>query len=287
MQRHILYASSPGSRALVERAEELIASARFRPYKAEGRTLAGMIEGDGHAPAFLKRTTTPSWVRGLIERIRGSRASRSLRGAGILAARGIPHPATLAALDAIQWGAIRASYLASEYLADADTLSRFALGPGGIKGRDVRRRKRISDAVARAVRRLHDSGIYTRDLQETNVMVRDDGAGGYQVYFVDLEDFRRARTVSWRRRMLNLVHLDRSIGRFLCRAARLDFLYAYLGARPGRAEARRRVAEILSLKAKVARRARRRSGTIASEAAGVRSDAEIARGGSRAESARN
>jgi len=283
MERHVLYARSPGSRALLERADELIASARFRPYKSEGRTLAGVIESDDFAPAFLKRTEAPSWGRGIIERIRGSRAKRSLRGARILAAKGIPHPAPLAALDVIEWGAVRTSYLASEFLADADTLSRFALGPGEIKGRDVRRRKRISDAVAREIRRLHDSGIYTLDLQETNVMVKDYG-GGYQVYFVDLEDFRRARTVSWRRRMLNLVHLDRSIGRFLCRAARLDFLYAYLGARPGRAEARKRVAEILRLKEKVARRARRRAPEIVSDGSGARANAQIARGASRAES---
>src|SRR5260221_1266129 len=108
------------------------------------------------------------------------------------------------------------------------------LGTGQIKGRNVHRRKQISDTVAAQIRRLHESGLYTRDLQETNIMVEDNNAnaGGFKVYFIDLEDFRRVANVSWDRRVMNLVHLDRSIGRFLCRAARLDFLYSYLGHRP-------------------------------------------------------
>ena len=149
-------------------------------------------------------------------------------------------------MDSYRRGAIRASYILSRAIPRADTLSRFALGPNEIKGRDVRRRKRISDTVAKEVRRLHDAGIYTHDLQETNIMVEDDDSGGFRIYFIDLEDFRQAATVSWKRRVLNLVHLDRSIGRFLCRAARLDFLYAYLGKRPPRADARKIVAEVMA-----------------------------------------
>ena len=160
-------------------------------------------------------------------------------------------------MDLYQAGAIRASYLVSRALINADSLSRFMLGPGEIKGRNVHRRKQISDTVAAQIRRLHESGLYTRDLQETNIMVEDDEAGGFNVYFIDLEDFRRAAKVSWDRRILNLVHLDRSIGRFLCRAARLDFLYSYLGHRPDRAAARKIVAEVKAARESIDRRKRR------------------------------
>src|ERR1700684_4382061 len=182
-------------------------------------------------------------MRGMIARIGGSRAKRSLAGAAMLEQHGLAHPEPLAAMDSYKAGAIRASYLVSRALVNADSLSRFMLGPGEIKGRDVHRRKQISDTVAAQVRRLHESGLYTRDLQETNIMVEENHGGGFNVYFIDLEDFRRAPKVSWDRRILNLVHLDRSIGRFLCRAARLDFLYSYLGRRPDRAAARKMVAE--------------------------------------------
>src|SRR5262249_45820282 len=200
----------------------------------------------------------------------------ALKGAALLDAAGIPHPIPLAASQTTSRGAVSASYLVSEALLEGDTLSRFALGPGEIKGRDARRRRRILDHVARQVRRIHDAGLYTRDLQETNLLVADDQGQGFRVWFLDLEDFRKLRRVGWPQRARNLIHLDRSIGRFLCRAARLAFLYAYLGGRPERREARRIVNELLLLRAQMERRhSRRAAGGLATmhpprtEASGV------------------
>ena len=263
MRKVVLFARSADWRALVERADELMASPEFRVLKSEARTHAGFVDVPGLGPAFIKRVEVPSWIRGLFARIRGSRAALSLAGAAMLDACGIAHPEPLAAMDVYQAGAIRASYLVSRALTDADSLSRFMLGPGEIKGRNVHRRKQISDAVAAQIRRLHESGLYTRDLQETNIMVEENASGGFKVYFIDLEDFRRAANVSWDRRIMNLVHLDRSIGRFLCRAARLDFLYSYLGHRPGRATARKMIAEIKAARDSIDRR--KRCATIAQE----------------------
>jgi hypothetical protein len=261
MRPVVLYARTAAWRAVVERADELMASPGFRVLKSEARTRAGFIELPGAGPAFIKRVEVSSWSRGVYARFRGSRAARSLAGAAMLEAHGFAHPEPLAAMDLYQAGAIRASYLVSRALTNADSLSRFMLGPGGIKGRDVRRRKRISDAVAAQIRRLHESGLYTRDLQETNIMVEENETG-FKVHFIDLEDFRRASKVSWDRRILNLVHLDRSIGRFLCRAARLDFLYSYIGHRPERAAARKMVAEVSAARESIDRRKRRRASAI-------------------------
>jgi hypothetical protein len=263
MRTVVLYARSPAWRAVVERADELMASPDFRVLKSEARTLAGFLDVPGAGPAFLKRVEVSSWSRGVYARLRGSRAARSLAGAAMLRAQGFAHPEPLAAMDLYRAGAIRASYLVSRALINADSLSRFMLGPGEIKGRNVHRRKQISDAVAAQIRRLHESGLYTRDLQETNIMVEENESGGFKVYFIDLEDFRRAANVSLDRRILNLVHLDRSIGRFLCRAARLDFLYSYLGHRPDRAAARRMVAEVRAARESIDRR--KRGGVPATE----------------------
>ena len=69
------------------------------------------------------------------------------------------------------------------------------------------------------------------------------------VFFVDLEDFRRVRRVSERRRLLNLIHLDRSIGRFVSRSQRLRFLYNYIGENLERAEVRRLLASLSRIRA--------------------------------------
>jgi Lipopolysaccharide kinase (Kdo/WaaP) family len=257
MRTVVLYARSPEWRAAVERADELMASSAFRVVKSEARTRAGFLEVHGAGTAFIKRAEVSSWSRGVYARLRGSGAKRSLAGAAMLEADGFAHPEPLAAMDLYRAGAIRASYLVSRALINADSLSRFMLGPGEIKGRNVHRRKQISDAVAAQIRRLHESGLYTRDLQETNIMVEENEGGGFKVYLIDLEDFRRAASVSWNRRILNLVHLDRSIGRFLCRAARLDFLYSYLGHRPDRAAVLKMIAQVKAVSESIDRRKRR------------------------------
>jgi tRNA A-37 threonylcarbamoyl transferase component Bud32 len=248
MRKRLLYARSPEWAATAQRLETLMAEPGFRPLKTTARAQAGVIECDG-TEAFVKRVDSGSWLKGIVDRLRGSRARRTLRGAAILEAAGFAHPRPLAALETRSMGAVRASYVLSEALSNARMLSVFALGDR----RNFLRRKWISEAVAREIREVHDAGIYTRDMQETNLMLE---ARDHQltIYFVDLEDFQRARKVSMRRRMLNLVHLDRSIGRFVCRSQRLRFFYNYLGGRPAHEEARRRVGELFKIRRRIERR---------------------------------
>jgi tRNA A-37 threonylcarbamoyl transferase component Bud32 len=157
-------------------------------------------------------------------------------------------------MEMLTTGSVQASYVATEPLREAKVLSRFALG----KARSPALRRTVSKQVAAEIRRLHDAGIYTRDLQETNLMIEDRG-GELVLYFVDFEDFRRAAQVSFERRMLNLVHLDRSVGRFVSRSLRLRFFYDYLGQRPARDEVRELVRQYAAVRAQVERRAGRRS----------------------------
>ena len=50
MRTVVLYARSPAWRAVVERADELMASADFRVLKSEARTLAGFLDVPGADP---------------------------------------------------------------------------------------------------------------------------------------------------------------------------------------------------------------------------------------------
>src|ERR1700691_2508605 len=102
MRTVVLYARSPDWRAVVERADELMASPDFRVLKSEARTRAGFLDLPGAGPAFIKRVEVSSWSRGVYARVRGSRAARSLAGAAMLEARGFAHPEALAAMDLYQ-----------------------------------------------------------------------------------------------------------------------------------------------------------------------------------------
>ena len=257
MRTRLLFAASPEMAAMIERAEDLMESAAFQCVKAEGKTRAGFLPGPDGKAIFIKRTTVRSRIAGLSQKASGSRAARALEGARILVEAGFHCAAPLAAMDVMSSGAIRAGVLISEGLLEAQILSHFALGRAGEPRHGYARRKIVSDALAAEIRRMHDAGIYTRDLQETNIMV-EERAGAPRFYFLDLEDFRRVVSVAHHRRMLNLVHLDRSIGRFVSRAGRLDFLYAYFGRTLSREARRDAVAEYLAVRASVERAHTRR-----------------------------
>jgi hypothetical protein len=240
MQKRVLFAADPRWAAMAERLDLLMADGDFHVLKDEARTCAGLLKGPDGAWVFVKRVRTGSWARGLIAALRGSRVRRWLEGAAMLAAAGFNRPAPLAALEVSHAGAVSECYLVCEALNDATVLSGAVLDGGRVH---FRSRRSLLSAVAREVRRLHDAGLYTLDLQETNLMVRERDGAPPRISFVDLEDFRRARWVSWNRRLLNLVHLDRSIGRFLNRPARLRCLYEYLGGSTLEREARRRTVQ--------------------------------------------
>ncbi|HZO81814.1 MAG TPA: lipopolysaccharide kinase InaA family protein [Candidatus Binataceae bacterium] len=225
--------------------------------KDEGRTRACLVPGPDGTPVFVKRVRTGSWLGGLAAMARGSRVRRWLAGAAMLEAAGFNHPTPLAALEVRRAGAVTECYLACTALSRATILSRAVFGDGSV---DLRRRRALLGAVAHEVRRLHDAGLYTHDLQETNLMVEAGAGAAPRIWFVDLEDFRHARTVSWHRRLTNLIHLDRSLGRFLSRGTRMRFLRDYVeGMAPGRNERRRLVAEFLRMRARVEKRRRLQS----------------------------
>jgi hypothetical protein len=247
MKTRLLYAESAEITALIERADELMNSAGFTAVKAEGKTRAGFLSVPERPVVFIKRTEAKSWLSGFRDLVAGSPASQALRGAKIIRDAGFHCAMPLAAMDAISGAAVRASYLASEALVNAQILSHFALGREGAERKGYARRKTVSDALAAELHRLHDAGVYTRDLQETNIMV-EECESGLRFYFLDLEDFRRTSKLSTQRRMLNLVHLDRSIGRFVSRSGRLDFLYAYAGAGLDRDARRKLVSDFLELR---------------------------------------
>ena len=250
MSSHALSAASPDWLVGCQNLEELLNGSEFRVLKATSRTLAGIARING-VEVFVKRVTSASWSKGIATRVFGSRARKTIRGARILQRGRFLHPRVIAAFEQRNGGSIRASYVIAEYLRRPKVLSRFALADG----RDFRWRQQFSGQLAETIRTLHDAGCYTRDLQETNLMIEAKD-GVLRVYFTDVEDFRRRLSVPRRIRLFNLIHLDRSIGRFVSRSHRLRFLYnyAYDGRKPCRAERHTLVAQVLRIRQRIERR---------------------------------
>jgi len=231
--------------------DDLLNGPGFRVLKKNPRTLAGIAHVND-SEVFVKRVTSRSWLAGLVARVCGSSAHMTIKGAAILDRAGFSHPRLIAAFEHCRGGSIRASYVIAEYLHRPKLLSRFALADG----RDFRGRRWLSQRLAQTIRGLHDAGCYTRDLQETNLMLEAQG-GELGVFFIDLQDYRHRARVSRRLRLLNLVHLDRSVGRFVSRTHRLRFFYNYLGDKPDHSEMRALLNELRLITQRIERRQRR------------------------------
>ena len=103
--------------------------------------------------------------------------------------------------------------------------------------REVLAEKRdVIDALARAIRKMHDAGLYHADLQTRNILIRRS-ATGVEVFFVDLDKSVIVPSLTQRRRAGNLMRLNRSVMKM--RPAlpvddddRRRFLAAYRGGDP-------------------------------------------------------
>ena len=101
-------------------------------------------------------------------------------------------------------------------------------------------KRKLIRHTARAVRRMHDAGIYHADLHLKNILAKVDD--GCKVYIIDLDksELRSATAgggLSIEQRMDNILRLDRSVEKFgewkpgpglVTRADRLRFLRDYL-----------------------------------------------------------
>ncbi len=278
MHSRVVYLRSPQWGGLAVRPDAMIAGADFREVKNIARIRAGFLTS-AHGNLFIKRFTPGSWIEGILERLRGSRAARSVRAAQMLERGGFLVPAPLAACEQISAGAIRTSWLFSEALEAAHVFSRFIERGHAPAEQERRLRRDALEAVARCVRRLHDAGLFSSDLQETNLML-EQVEGVLRIHFVDLDGFRRLARVSWKRRRRNLVQLDRSVGRFMSRCERLRFLYTYLGPGWERRQVSKLVARLMRERARkereFARRRAKRPGRVDSLSARAHGGERIA-----------
>jgi len=112
-------------------------------------------------------------------------------------------------------------------------------------GAGLGRKREILVGMGRAVRGLHDLGIYHGDLHLKNMMVRR--GGGPEMILVDFDKSRRHATLPDRLRLRNLLRLDRSVEKWKLREGfaihatdRWRFLRAYGGGQlPPRPEIER------------------------------------------------
>jgi serine/threonine protein kinase len=185
---------------------------------------------DVRAPVYIKRYNCFSLRYRIQSLFCRSGAVRALRGAAILRGARIATARPVAAVEVHRWGTLESSFYISEELIEAKTTDAYwrenLKTMSGAEGFHVRRRF-LAD-LSGLFRRLHAERIYHNDLKDYNILVRPNQEGKEQFFVVDLEGVRRCRRLSMRRRVKNLVQLNRTLGQFLSRPEKLVFLNSYL-----------------------------------------------------------
>ena len=180
---------------------------------------------------YIKRYNAFSLRYRLQSIIACSGAERSLRGAALLSAIGVPIARPVAVIEHRNAGMLVKSFYVSDEVKGGKTADAFWREDlkkiTGVEG--VRCRRRFLRKLAELFSRLHEHHVYHNDLKDANIIVApgSDNAPG-SLYLLDLEGVRRYARLSRGRHVKNLVQLNRTLGRYLRRSELLFFLHCYL-----------------------------------------------------------
>ncbi len=180
---------------------------------------------------FVKRYNAFSVRYKLTSPFLQSGAFRSLRGAAILHAAQIPTALPVAAVENRRGGALIKSFFMSEEIAGGETIDAYWRGRLlGIQGRKgIHLRRCFLAELARVFKTLHAEQIYHNDLKDANILaVADSKEPQLQLMLLDLEGVVQLARMSSRRKVKNLVQINRTLGRYLRQSEKVLFLKNYL-----------------------------------------------------------
>lgn len=216
--------------------EEAIARHRQAPalpgsvvLKKEGRSLVTQIPWEANANSAATRLCVkeigPGGLGSLIEEtLRGSRGRRAWAASHALTRRGIPCPKAFGLYEKMAFGIPHRSHLVTEFLEGTQSLLNFL--EKIFVGLTREEKKSFLHALAKLVASLHREGLYHRDLQTRNILVRERAPAGWELFVIDLESVRPRVRLGIKRRLRNLMQLN-DCPRTASRADRLRFLRAY------------------------------------------------------------
>ena len=202
---------------------------------------------------FVKRYNTFSLRYKLASPFIQSGAFRSLRGAAILRAAHIPTALPVAAVENRRGGALTKSFFLSEEIAGGETVDAYWRGRlVGVTGRDgARLRRRFLAELAHLFRALHSQRIYHNDLKDANILAASDSSeNGLRFFLLDLDGVASLARLSERRKVKNLVQINRTLGQYIRQPEKLFFLKSYLGSGFAERSLRRRLMENVTAEAK-------------------------------------
>jgi len=189
------------------------------------------LGGEAHT-LYLKRYNAFSWRVLFGSLFRDSGAVRALGGAAVLLEARIATAKPVAVVERRSWGMVTKSFFFTEEIEGGKTVDAYWRDDlSALEGQNgFRRRRSILRSLAALFRSLHNQQVYHDDLKDANILAVEGRQNQADCFFLlDLEGIRKYRRLSDRRRIKNLVQLNRTLGRYLRRTEKICFLKEYLG----------------------------------------------------------
>lgn len=225
--------------ALLADADRLLDDSKCHIIKDQRKIKVGRVTldwGEKNAVVYIKRYNAFSLRYRVQSIIACSGAERSLRGARVLSAIGVPTARPVAAVEHRRGLMLVKSFYVSDEIRGGKTADAYwrenLIKCKGAAGFRLRRDflKQLADLFAR----LHAHDVYHNDLKDANIIVapNTEGTAG-SLFLLDLEGVRRYVRLTRSRHIKNLVQLNRTFGRYLRRSELMYFLSRYLSGRSG------------------------------------------------------
>jgi len=186
--------------------------------KKSGRRVAAILRFPEGKGIFFKRDRVQGWKEPLKYLLFPSKARKEWRVADRLSGRNLNIPRPLGWMEKRRWGFLIESYYLSEAVGS---------GTSFIEESAQKREDFYLDELAAVVRRMHDSGLFHRDLHAGNFLW-EEGA----FFLTDLHRAKVVRSVSPQRRLLNLAQLLHSLRSCWGEGERLRFIERYIAGKP-------------------------------------------------------
>ena len=243
-----------------------------RVLKQNHGTTVTLVSLPGGA-VVVKHHRLDTWRRWGDALLQGSPARRAWHGAQLLQAWGFPVPQPLAVVEKRVAGTVRESVYCCEGLLtqvplDVYWRERQQHWP-------LQQRRTFLRALAEFLRTFHAAGLYAGDLRDANLLVEEQGDTHWKFYLVDLDRVVHHAPLGQRRRLKNLVQLERTLGRSARVSERLFFLYHYLGnPLPSQAQRRALLRRLVRLRKRKDREYARRRARQAHQQPGTASPSQ-------------
>ncbi len=222
-----------------ERVGEIIEKTEIDPVRSGRRDLRIFCPDRGSDRRFLIRHYGRG---GLLRRFMGdsflfgSRPFREILITDEIRKRGVRTAEVVAALHNRIWGPLyRGDLVIEEIPATKNLVSVFSnLGSRPSREASILRRD-IAREAGRTIRFMHDHGIYHGDLNLRNLLVQTSGPNAPKVYIVDFDRSKIMARVTTRKRMRNILRLNRSAEKLKAQGVpirysdRTRFFHAYAG----------------------------------------------------------